>query len=681
MRIGKLIVIVLALFLSSVNAKGQSNKEVLLKTLHFNETFSREHPDSISTNVYSKYFINLKKRNFTLSVVPSMFYLMRDKRRNFFIETYSHTTFVKGQTKSVQNLLISTIYHRETSMPAMEKYLTPHIYEDKVFEMGMLSPFNYNNRHFYRYRMKRNGNGTSTITIRSKVRNTQLFRRGYAIVDDKSGKIDDFSLEGEYDMMHFLLNGTMNKEMRKAMVPEKCDIQAKLSFLGNKITAHGIHFFDRTTTFPDSIVNCGDRELMASVRPVPLSPEEEQNISEFDSIIYRNQLAEKADTVKHKTSKMLKHFWDVLGDNTLNRIKADIGDEDQGQLRIGPIFNPFYFGYTKHKGVIYKFDVRGYYNFTDNNSINLRLKLGYSFKQKHLYYRIPLTWNFNKRRNGYVRLEFKNGNRISNSRVLESVKQYGTNDSIDWDAMHLDYFKDRSLHVGVNYDVVKNVLGAQGGFTTHKRTAVDKKGFEMAGRPTSYYSFAPYLQLQYRPLTDRVPLVITAQWEHGMHAFGGTIKYDRFEFDGQYTQNLSRMRSWELRAGYGFYTKREHDDYFLDYYNFHEDYIPDAWDDEWSGNFELLNSNWYNASSYYVRTNATYDSPLLLLAYCPLIGEIVERERIYMSVLAVSKMIPYVELGYGFTNRVFSMGVFTGFSPGHFEGVGMKFGFELFSNY
>ena len=95
----------------------------------------------------------------------------------------------------------------------------------------------------------------------------------------------------------------------------------------------------------------------------------------------------------------------------------------------------------------------------------------------------------------------------------------------------------------------------------------------------------------------------------------------------------------------------------------------------------MLNANWYNASDYYFRANATYESPLLFLSFCPIVGQIVEKERIYLSALAVRGLLPYVEAGYGFTNRAFSMGIFTGWSKYGFEGVGMKFGFELFNNY
>lgn len=690
MRTVRILLLLIALIVPRTVCLGQrSNADVLRRTLHFGEHLNRPLTDSSSTNVYIKYDINVVKRNAMLAAVPTMFYLLRDHRRRYFSESYSHASFSDGKFVEHRNIHLSTVYHRHTTLPLMIKYLTPRIYDEKLFQDGILSPVNYHNRKYYRYRMMRNKDGTSYIFMRNKFRNTQLIRKGFLIVDDSTGQVLQFNFQGEYDMIRSSLNGVMNTDSDKLMLPKECDVQAKLSFMGNKVLAHYTSVYGLAVTLPDSIEDSRDAELMAKVRPLPLTEEERSIISEYQDEYTAGKASEDSrmsrdstDVAKPRKRHWAKYvFWDLIGDNLLNKISTGLGSENKGQLRIGPIFNPFYFGYTRHKGVIYRLDLRGFYNFTDNHSISARIKVGYSFKQHQLFYRFPVQWDFNKRRNGYVQWEFGNGNRISNSRVRDNVMEYKTNDSIDWKAMHLDYFTDTRFHLGVNYDIVKDYLGVQTGFTAHIRKAVDSEGFKAVGRPSTYRTFAPFLQIQYRPLSDRVPLVITSQWERGYKILGGSINYDRFEFDGQYVCDLPRLRSWQLRSGFGFYTHKGREDYFLDYHNFQEDYISLGWEDKWSGEFELLNSNWYNASDYYVRANATYEAPLLLLSFCPLVGQIIEKERVYVSALAVNRMLPYIEVGYGFTNRVFSMGIFMGFSPRHCEGVGLKFGFELFNNY
>lgn len=141
------------------------------------------------------------------------------------------------------------------------------------------------------------------------------------------------------------------------------------------------------------------------------------------------------------------------------------------------------------------------------------------------------------------------------------------------------------------------------------------------------------------------------------------------------------LKAISLRVGSGFYTSKSRTSYFLDYTNFREENIPGGWNDDWTGEFQLLNSNWYNASEYYVRTNATYESPLMLLSRIPYVGRLMEIERIYVNTLFVEHLHPYIECGYGFTNRFFSMGLFLATRNADFEGIGCRFGFELFRDW
>lgn len=114
-------------------------------------------------------------------------------------------------------------------------------------------------------------------------------------------------------------------------------------------------------------------------------------------------------------------LWDVIGDNVLNRISQGFGKQNQGYFRISPILNPLYMGYSERKGIVYKFDLKGGYRFTENLELGLRFKGGYSMKQHRFYFNIPLTFNYNPKHNGYLKLEIGNGNRISNNRVARKM--------------------------------------------------------------------------------------------------------------------------------------------------------------------------------------------------------------------------------------------------------------------
>ena len=91
------------------------------------------------------------------------------------------------------------------------------------------------------------------------------------------------------------------------------------------------------------------------------------------------------------------------------------------------------------------------------------------------------------------------------------------------------------------------------------------------------------------------------------------------------------MRLLSMKAGYGIYTSKSQETFFLDFTNFRYENIPGGWDDDWTGEFQLLNSNWYNASKFYSRANITYESPLLILSWVPIVGKYIETERIYSN--------------------------------------------------
>ena len=142
-------------------------------------------------------------------------------------------------------------------------------------------------------------------------------------------------------------------------------------------------------------------------------------------------------------------------------------------------------------------------------------------------------------------------------------------------------------------------------------------------------------------------------------------------------KRLPSLRILNMRAGTGFYTRRN-TRYFVDFANFRDNNLPSGWEDDWAGQFQLLNSMWYNQSNYYVRGHMSYDSPMLLLSYLPLVGRYLEVERIYVSALSIAHTRPYMELGYGFTNRYFSAALFTNLLGGKIQEFGCQFTVELF---
>ena len=376
---------------------------------------------------------------------------------------------------------------------------------------------------------------------------------------------------------------------------------------------------------------------------------------------------------------MRKILWNSIGDNLVNRIKTNFGANQEGYFRLNPLLNPLYLGYSGKKGLYYKYDLRANYNFTANQQATLRLKGGYSFKQKQFYFNVPFLFFFNKRHNGYLKLEVKNGTWIKNEEIAQKAIDALPEDyPIDTDKSK--FFKVLNWSLTANHDLSKH-FSLEVGILNHNRRAVERSLYKDAGQPFSYHSAGPVVELQYRPWGWSGPIII-ADYERSIKGMlRSSMAFERWEFDAQYLHRISVMRSISYRAGCGFYTMKDKLPYFIEFRNFYENNIPGGWRDDWSGEFELLHQDYYYNSKYYIRSNVTYESPLMLLSRIPFVGRMLETERIYGSLLCVKHLWPYAEFGYGFTNKFFSMGIFVSAHEAKFHGIGFKFGFELFRDW
>ena len=633
--------------------------------------------DTIRTNIYVRYMQDIMRKNVTMMCIPSMYYVFRAPKRKFIGEEYAEVSFYSNnKTSRKRNKRISTIRKDRTSLPVLLRYITPHIYQTTIIDEDLLSPFVKKNHRFYRYRLLKQFDGTTWVIFKPKIKNTQTVS-GNAVVETSTGKVLSAVINGEFDMVKFSLSITMPSE--ESPIPESCFMDAYFQFLGNKIHGSYRAFYGIDVPLSDTLATQRDRAFFDSMRPDSLNEEERILYAESDSI--RTSRVTNLDSLQNasKHGNLVKEIlWDAIGEKLINRTKGDFNNH-RGTYRISPLLNPLYFGYSNRKGLYYKFSLRGGYQFTNNSNISLRVKAGYSFKQRQFYFTVPLTYVFNERKNGSIKVEVGNGNRIFNSTVVDRLKEESSSE-IAWDEMNLDYFKDMHWSLSFRYDISQQ-LGVAIGYIFHKRTPVDKISFIDAGKPLRYKSFAPMLEIQYRP-RFWPGLVLTMDYERGLkNVMRSDGEYERWEFDASKICPLACRRSLSFRTGAGLFTSRSKGVYFLDYSNFREDNIRGGWNDDWTGEFELLNRNLYNSSKYYIRGNMTYESPLLFLSRIPLIGSVLEYERIYISGLRVSQIKNYIELGYGFTNRLFSAGAFISLKEWRYQSFGLKIGFELFDKW
>ena len=627
----------------------------------------------INTDIYAyrKLKINVAKRNATLLPVPTMYRIAYSKERDYIEESIDLLHHNSTYDFSVKRIIqLSTIPKQKEALTRLQKFLIPKFYDETVFGNSILSPFHRNNKHYYKYHFKILHDSLVEISFRPKILNTQLIS-GRAIVNSVSGRISHGQIRGEFDMINFSLNFVMSDSLQASIFPKNCQLSAKIKFMGNVINTQNTAIY--SISYPKAILipSINKWDVMSKLRCDSLTTQE-------DSIYKRHFAAQVIDTIHPNKEKswFKKIFWDVLGDNLLNKINSSYGSSDQGQIRINPLFNPLYMGYNGHKGYYYKFDVRNIYNFNSNNYLYTRLKAGYSFKLRQLYFTLPIEYHFNRYHNGFVKLQWSHGDWIGNDQLKEKMIA-SLPENTTYNAERVSYFRNFNLSLEGSYDL-SQYLTIQMGMIGYKRTAIERHTYQLANVPNSYTSVASKGEIIWRPTGWKGPAVNIAYERSIRGLMDADIAYERFEFDIQHILAFNKLKSLSLRAGGGFYTFINGINNFLDYSNFRDNNIPDGWNDEWTGEFVLLPSHWYNQSRYYIRTNTTYETPLLALSHLPLVGRYIEKERIYANVLFVTKLHPYTEVGYGFTTRWVSVGAFIAQRNGKYDGIGVKIDLELF---
>ena len=624
-------------------------------------------------NAYIKYNFRTVKRNPTLLLIPSMYSIAKG-RRNYVSEVYGRITYNDaGDYGMKRQVFASTIPHNRKTMPTVIQYISPDIYGISLYKDILLSPFHRGNRFFYRYRICPSPDGRSCITFTPRQQNTQLVT-GFAIVENSTGRIINCQLNGEHDMIKFDVDVDMGKKPEGGgRLPVSCKVKARFKFAGNDIRANILSVYNCTTALPDSISNVCSPEIMDSLRPVVLN-----NFEKEAYRLYQESQDTATDTVSAPTGKTIGKAslatLDALGNYLVNSSSVQSSNMS---LSVSPLINPSYLSYSRSRGIAYRLKLGVRYLFSSEQNISLSPDLGYNFKIKQFFINSTLRYTYKASKRRWIELTFANGNRIANSSVLDKIKEESM-DTINFDALGLDYFNDNMLKVAWNTTFGKR-LNINAGGVYHRRQAVNPASMAMAGKPSTYYSFAPFLTVTYIPYPYGP--VFTGNYERSVrHIMHSNTEYERWEFDASFSKRLPCMRRYSVRLGGGFYTNKE-SVYFVDFSNFHENYLPGGWDDDWTGDFQLLNSQWYNASRYYLRANASYESPLLLLTWMPILGRYIETERLYLSSLQIQHTRPYFELGYGFTTRYFSVGLFGSFLNGSFHEFGSKFTIELFSKW
>ena len=653
---------------STVFGREKTDSLILQRIYDFKDAH-QSMPDSVEDHAYVKMRFNVERRNPTLWLIPTMYVMAKDERE-YIRETYNRITYLNQYKIDIKSQVLSTtIQHNRRAMPTLKDLMVPNVYEAVLYEGRILSPFNRHNRRHYKYSQSLEEDGTTRLNFRPKSYNTQLIN-GYAIVDTKSGHIIRTVMNGEFDMISFRTEIYQSDEEWPLPTPKRCSIAATFNFLGNRITAVIDGYFNCKKTIPDTLGSVADRQMMDSLRVIPLSETDKRIYAEYD--LKHQEDTVTIDTVPQKENLLKKIFWDTIGEHLVTPLAAET---ENASFRMSPLIDPLELSWSDTRGFRYRINLRSQYAFSQHRYLNFNPTFGYNFKFREFYFTMPLRMTYNPKRNGYAEVIYGNGNRISNGQVAEDIiNHYG--DTLHLNNTDVDKFSDNYLQV-YNNIMVFDWLDIESGIVYHRRSAINKPIMQKYGMPTVYRSFAPMIALKISPWLNAGPL-FSIDWERGITGVNrSNIKYERWEFDASWKYNLPGMRVLNMRAGAGFYGHREQN-YFVDYANFHDNNLPGGWNDDWSGNFELLSGSVYNLSDYYIRANTSYDSPMLIASGIPYLGKFIEHERFYFGTAVIADSRPYFELGYSFTNRYVSLAMFAGFNGARFKQIGFDFSYEIF---
>ena len=680
--------------------------------------------DGYKADVYLKGRVKVQKQNKLVRYIPSMFRL-EDGVDDYFMESFSEMHYAAPDIYNRKVKAVSSTFRGNSGgITDMTNFLNMNIYSSSMMKDRLLSPLDVECSKYYTYLLDTIVGSQDQlqykILILPKYKSTQLVN-GYMWVSDQIWSIREVYFEGAFDMIEFKLRNIMGEEGNEEFLPVRLNLDVNFKFMGNHLCMNAEAFvkynevsfyrgdrrfvkgskkaYDLTEFYRlsvDSTTMVSGKDSIAKLRPIPLRAEED---SLYDNYQQRKDMALMSDakTEQKKSVGFLERLGDVLISS------YDVNLSEYGNLRFSPIFNPVMFSYSHSRGVSYKQQFKYTRFFSKDRSLRIVPQIGYNFTRQELYVSGKMEFQYLPNKMGGIEIEAGNGNRIYSSIVLDKLKSL-PDVSFNFDDVELDYFKDIYLNAFHSIEPLNGLL-VKTGVSMHWRYLAGENSMkfrdflsQMTGNRLndfgirSYYnSFAPRIRIEWTPemfyymhgrrkinVGSRMPTFIV-DYERGLkNVFGSNDEHERWEFDIQQKVKLGQLRTLAYRAGVGLFTKMDNM-YFVDFANFSRSNLPEGWNDEIGGTFQLLDGRFYNSSRNYLRGNVSYESPFILLRPLNRLIGMVQYERLYGGVLFMPHLNPYIELGYGIGTHVFDVGAFVSVVNGSFDTIGFKFSFELFN--
>lgn len=696
---------------------------ILQNLFHFSSYYSKV-VDGYEAEIYMKGRVKVHKQNKLIRYIPSMFRLVKGED-DYVMESISDMQYTAPDIYNRKVRAVSSTFRRSRGQLAdLTDFFYVNFYSSSVMSDKLLSPLDKEASRYYTYKLDSvagpSDNLRYKVSVTPKYNGTQLVR-GYIWISDQIWSVRELYFEGKFDMVEFKMHTMMGSEGDEEFLPVHTGLLLDFKFLGNHLVLKASnrikyekvllytgserrksqkkHHHDLTEFYEltcDTTKLITDKEAFAKMRPYPLTIEEDSLYALYA------QRKKEADEGKEKMSKAQKTavFWGQLGDMLVTNYNVNLSGF--GSVRCSPLINPVMLSYSHSRGISYKQKFKYNKLFPNGKLIKVTPQIGFNFTRKELYVKADMSFVYWPQKLGSIDVGVGNGNRIFSSAVLDQLKS-APDSTFNFNDVELDYFKDVYLNVFHVLEPV-NTLLIKAGVSMHWRyLGIDLSPkldgtlsygdiLKMKGIRSHYNSFAPRIRIEWTPgmyyymngnrkmnVGSKMPTFIF-DYERGLKGvLGSTDRHERFEFDVQQKIKLNRIRTLSYRVGGGMFTKMDNV-YFVDFVNFSRSNLPEGWNDEIGGTFQLLDRRWYNSSRQYWRGNMSYESPFILLRPLNRWLGMVQQERLYGGVLFMPHLNPYIELGYGIGTHIFDAGAFVSFINGKYDTIGFKFTFELFND-
>lgn len=654
--------------------------------------------------IYIKGRTEILKQNFLMRFAHHLFPVNR-KNKDMIFEMVTHSQF-----NAPNNYVHRFEAANGNSIPNSAKqeevlaFLNLNVYSSTIYDESIIMPVAGNAFKLYQFNLEgvEDTMGLRIYKIRFLPKQwSQKLVCGDLYIIDQSWTIDKIDMNGRASFAEFNVVMSYSRNFRRFILPEKADLFLRYHVLGNAIatTYHSTFKYNAVEWIEENYENNRKKSLdltsyyRLSSDTVPIIRDTAYWNRKRDVPLTESERLAYHSTEINKTDRLDSTDYLKVTERLTNTVNLNYRTT---RIKYSGILNPFQLGYSARNGVTYKQRIRLSKTFDKDRQLRFRPEIGYVFKRKEIFFKVGSDWEYYPEKMGILSLTIANGNQSYSSDITDKINEQLKDSTFDFNDLNLKYFRHYYVDLRNSIELF-NGFQLTAGVSYHRRVPVKKHTDREAGEDVeeiineNYNDFTPILGFSYTPRQyyrmdgHRKEYVhsyyptIAIEFARGIPGVGKSSgNYGRVEIDIHQSISLGLLRLLNYHLSGGLYTMQK-STYFADFQYFTRHNFPDSWNDRIGGVFNLLKREWFNAADRYVQAHFMYQSPFILFQlFKPDASKYIFSERFYFSQLWTPVLPSYTEVGYGFGNHIFNIALFAGFDRWKYEGIGLKFAFELF---